>query len=59
MSKHLHCPKCARRYHYRIPTPGLLRAVLFFLPIQSFFCAKCLTTRYELITERELTEYEI
>jgi hypothetical protein len=55
----LYCPKCNRPFHYRLQTPFLLRTLFFYIPIQSFFCAKCVTSRYQIMTKQEAMKYHI
>ncbi len=54
----LKCRKCGTGYHYKVPVNGFLKAVLFFLPIKSYFCARCLKTRYHIISTKEEKKYK-
>lgn len=54
----LKCYKCGTPYHYKIKRNWLLRNVLFFLPVKTFFCGKCVKKRYVMITDDELSKYK-
>jgi len=41
----LYCSRCSQPYHYRLKKNWAERNFLFFIPIQKFFCAKCLKSR--------------
>lgn len=56
--KYLTCRKCGSVFHFVIPRGWFLKNVLFFLPIKTYFCAKCTKTRYVWITNAKEAEYE-
>ncbi len=53
----LRCRTCNTIYHYRKTPNSWVRSILFFLPVKSFFCARCLKTRYLLISDKEYKKY--
>jgi hypothetical protein len=55
----LYCNKCHKPFHYRLPTPFIFRTLLFFIPVQRFFCANCLTSRYQIMSKEEAMKYHI
>jgi hypothetical protein len=40
-------------------TPLLIKFILFFLPVKTFYCAKCMGSRYKIMTNAELSKYHV
>jgi RNase P subunit RPR2 len=55
----LYCPKCHQPFHYRLPTPFLVKTLFFFMPVKRFFCAKCNTPRYKIMSSKDASKYHI
>ncbi|RVT99745.1 hypothetical protein EOD41_14975 [Mucilaginibacter limnophilus] len=54
----LRCRKCNNLFHYRKKTTGIMKAIFLFFPIKAFFCAKCLTTGYRILSDKRYQKYE-
>ncbi len=54
---YLRCHKCNEPFQYRVPTPWVFSLFLFFLPIKSFFCARCLKKRHILLSDKDAANY--
>lgn len=40
------CWKCQTPYHFQTHRPWAVKNLLFFLPLQSYFCPRCMKNRY-------------
>ena len=54
---YLKCCKCDTVFHFKLEQSLLQKTLLFFLPVKVFFCAKCATSRYRLLTDAEEEKY--
>jgi len=54
----LGCKKYSSVYHFKVGVNWFLRIVLFFVPLKAFFCARCSTVRYHIMTSETLRKYK-
>jgi hypothetical protein len=54
----LRCNKCSAIYHYQVKRDWIFRYILFFLPVKTYFCAKCAKRRNVWINDKKAAEYE-
>jgi hypothetical protein len=53
----IRCPKCANTLNYRIERNWIGRNLLFFIPVELYFCVGCFKHRYVIIGDA-LTFYK-
>jgi len=49
------CRKCGTQFHYQVPRGFVLKNLLGFIPVRVFFCPKCVTNRYVLVSKAKTT----
>jgi hypothetical protein len=55
---YLRCRKCQEPFHFPQKKYSAERFLSAIVPFKKFFCAKCLKTRYVIITDEKYSQYK-